>query len=80
MKKYGSFSDEDLNEWERLPMPSIVLTSKIFGAWLIRRDSYRDVRILENIKAEIIKMRSEHNCSCSDCLDIIDKYMNREEK
>lgn len=30
---------------------------------------------LEAIKAEIEKMRSEQNCSCSDCLDIIDKHI-----
>ena len=27
------------------------------------------------IKAEIEKMRSKQNCSCSDCLDIIDKHI-----
>lgn len=35
--------------------------------------------IIDDIKAEIIKMRSEHNCSCSDCLDIIDKYLKEGE-
>ena len=30
--------------------------------------------ILDKIRAEIIEMRSKRNCSCSDCLDIIDKY------
>ena len=29
---------------------------------------------LEKIRAEICEMRSKQNCSCSDCLDIIDKY------
>lgn len=31
--------------------------------------------VLENIKAEIVDMRSKKNCSCSDCLDIIDKHI-----
>ena len=29
----------------------------------------------EKIKAEIKKMRSKQNCSCSDCLDIIDNHI-----
>lgn len=28
------------------------------------------------IKAEIEKMRSRQNCSCSDCLDIIDNHIS----
>lgn len=35
---------------------------------------------LEKIRAEIIDMRSKQNCSCSDCLDIIDKYMIESEE
>lgn len=30
--------------------------------------------ILDKIRAEIVEMRSKQNCSCADCLDIIDKY------
>lgn len=37
-KMYGSYSDEDLNEWERMPQNIRVLTSSAFGAWLLRRD------------------------------------------
>lgn len=35
---YGSYSDEALNEWERMPQNIRVLTSSAFGAWLLRRD------------------------------------------
>lgn len=35
---------------------------------------------LEKIRAEICEMRSKQNCSCSDCLDIIDKYAEQEPK
>ncbi len=35
---YGIYSDEDLNEWERMPQNIRVLTSSAFGAWLLRRD------------------------------------------
>lgn len=31
------------------------------------------IEVLQEIKDEICKMRSERNCSCSDCLDIIDR-------
>lgn len=35
---------------------------------------YTDV--LEQIKAEIIELRSKHNVGAMECLDIIDKYIN----
>ncbi len=35
---------------------------------------------LDKIRAEIIDMRSKQNCSCSDCLDIIDKYKAESEE
>ena len=38
MKLYGSYSDADLNDWEQFPQVSSVLTSSLFGAWLMRRD------------------------------------------
>jgi hypothetical protein len=38
MKMYGSYSDEDLNDWQQFPLVSSVLTSSLFGAWLMRRD------------------------------------------
>lgn len=44
-KMYGSYSDADLNDWERLPLNSRVLTSSAFGAWLLRRDERRDKAI-----------------------------------
>ena len=33
------------------------------------------VDILKKTKAEIRKMRSKQNCSCSDCLDILDNHI-----
>lgn len=38
MKQYGDYSDADLNDWQKLPMVSSVLTTSAFGAWLMRRD------------------------------------------
>ena len=42
MKMYGSLSDEDLNEWERLPLVMRVLCSAQMGAWLLRRDENKE--------------------------------------
>ena len=57
---YGSYSDADLNDWERLPMNASVLTSSAFGAWLLRRDERRDTSIkadYENrLKADLVAM------------------------
>lgn len=44
-KMYGSYSDADLNDWEKFPMNANVLTSSAFGAWLLRRDERRDKAI-----------------------------------
>ena len=44
------------------------------GAYL---DGYeKGLSVLEDIKAEICEMRSKQNCSCSDCIDIIDRYIS----
>lgn len=39
----------------------------------------KGLSVLEDIKAEIKEMRSKQNCSCSDCLDIIDNHISRKE-
>ena len=31
--------------------------------------------VLQEIRQEICDMRSKQNCSCSDCIDIIDKHI-----
>lgn len=36
--------------------------------------------VIDKIRAEIVEMRSKQNCSCADCLDIIDKYKEEQEK
>ena len=54
-KMYGSYSDADLNDWERFPMNANVLTSSAFGAWLLRRDERRDERRDTSIKADYEK-------------------------
>lgn len=60
-KMYGSYSDTDLNDWERFPMNANVLTSSAFGAWLLRRDERRDKVILKadyenHLKADMVAM------------------------
>lgn len=37
------------------------------------------MQVLDNVRAEIVEMRSKQNCSCADCLDIIDKYIAKSE-
>lgn len=61
-KMYGSYSDEDLNEWEKFN--AILLTSSAFGAWLMRRDEKRDKRKLEQAKAELALEQEP----CEDCI------------
>ena len=63
-KMYGSYSDADLNDWERLPLNSRVLTSSAFGAWLLRRDERRDKAIPKadyeaRLKADMVAMLTE---------------------
>ena len=63
-KMYGSYSDADLNDWEKFPMNASVLTSSAFGAWLLRRDERRDKAIpkadYENrLKADMVAMLTE---------------------
>jgi len=63
-KMYGSYSDADLNDWERFPMNANVLTSSAFGAWLLRRDERRDKAIPKDqyearLKADMVAMFTE---------------------
>ena len=37
-------------------------------------------KVLDKIRTEIVEMRSKQNCSCADCLDIIDKYRTESEE
>ena len=62
-KKYGSYTNEEINDWQSLPANSRVLTSSGFGAWLLRRDERkgnRDLIIeLEKIRAKITACTSQ---------------------
>ena len=81
---YGSYSDDDLNDWERLPLNAMVLTSSGMGAWLERRDERKrkqeNTYVLDKIKAEIDQMPSELNeygrrmIKRESVFQIIDKY------
>lgn len=84
-KMYGSYSDDELNYWERLPANVIVLTSSAFGAWLLRRDENKrkqeNTDLLDKITAEIRHFMyiinpssSESDYACYYILQIIDKY------
>ena len=84
-KMYGSYSDDDLNDWERLPSNEMVLTSSGMGAWLKRRDENKrkqeNTDLLDKITAEIRHFMyiinpssSESDYACNYILQIIDKY------
>ena len=62
-KMYGSYSDADLNDWERFPMNANVLTSSAFGAWLLRRDERRDKVFL---RQEMSKCRYDLSVDCNN--------------
>ena len=65
MKMYGSLSDEDLNEWERLPLVMRVLCSAQMGAWLLRRDENKEKS--EHKTGRWIKQNYGWNWQCSEC-------------
>lgn len=82
-KKYGSYTNEEINDWQSLPANSRVLTSSGFGAWLLRRDERkgnRDLIIeLEKIKTEIECNMRKNNCDLygyADSLVIIDNHIS----
>ena len=64
---YGSLSDEDLNEWERLPSVMRVLCSAQMGAWLLRRDENKEKS--EHKMGRWINSRVPESmlCECSVC-------------
>lgn len=81
-------TDKELTEWEHQPHVITVLTSREMGAWLGRRDSRRDSRILQEILLEIADIDGyEDRYSMlhdrpslvkkvrNDCLEIIDKHI-----
>lgn len=93
-KMYGSYSDDDLNDWERLPLNAMVLTSSGFGAWLYRRDENKrkqeNIDVLDKIKADVERIEisgriDEHSSFIRSgehikhmVIDIIDKYRGKQ--
>ena len=79
-KKYGSYTNEELNDWQMFPENSRVLTSSGFGAWLMRRDERKGNRDLI-IELEKIKKKIETKAENVDLLykqtvtDIIDNHI-----
>lgn len=71
-------TDKELTEWEHQPLVLNVLTSREMGAWLGRRDSRRDSRLLQEIRQEMAKSKYNHRgeynreLAFNICLQIID--------
>lgn len=83
-KIYGSYTNEEINDWQSLPANSRVLTSSAFGAWLLRRDERKGnrdlINELEKIKAEIKekynRTMSGYRGGLSDAIFIIDAHIS----
>lgn len=59
-KKYGSYTDADLNDWQKLPAVAPILTSSAFGAWTIFQAELGNIDFkwrVVNIRAEKRKAR-----------------------
>lgn len=79
-KTYGSYTDADLNDWERFPMNANVLTSSAFGAWLWRRDERRDAKVLESKLKQLKANIEEYEADCSLRLDEDDETCKKCDK
>lgn len=63
-------SEEEVKDWQQLPMPSGVLTSPHFGAWLYYRDKRRIERMKTDIIQDIINHLFQFNFDTKRDLDI----------
>lgn len=79
-KRYGSYTDADLNDWERFPTNANVLTSSAFGAWLRRRDERRDAKVLESKLKQLRENIEEYEADCSLRLDESDETCKKCDK
>ena len=71
-KKYGTYTNEELNNWQNLPANSMVLTSSGFGAWLLRRDERKGNR---DLITELEKLKAEVQGLCHTERDTFDKVV-----
>lgn len=53
------YSEEDVKDWEQLPMISNVITSGYFGAWLHYRDKRRDERVKSDLLDKVAERIKE---------------------
>lgn len=62
MKDKG-YSEEDVKDWERLPMISNVITSGYFGAWLYYRDKRRDKIVNSELLDKVAEIFPKSFCT-----------------
>ena len=74
---YLSYAQERVNSYEAIQQ--FVECEFLCPSVYPKSDAIPRERI-EQMVAEIKDRRSKHNCSCSDCLDIIDKYTKEAEQ
>ena len=51
------YSEEDVKDWEQLPMISGVITSSYFGAWLYYRDKRRDKKVNSELLDKVMQKK-----------------------
>lgn len=73
-KMYGSYSSADLDDWERFPFVSQVLTSSAFGAWLMRRDENRD-KYKARKEGEVSYWIEDWEMGLSECPECHETYL-----
>lgn len=68
------YSEEDVKDWEQLPMISSVITSGYFGAWLYYRDKRRDKRVNAELLDKVLESITEiYKCYLYCTEDYCDK-------
>lgn len=57
--------EQDVKDWEQLPLVSSVLTSPHMGAWLYYRDQRRDKRVRAEVIDEFVRWAYVHGIDFS---------------
>ena len=55
--------EQDVRDWEQLPLVSSVLTSSHFGAWLYYRDKRRDKIVNSELLDKVAEIFSKSFCA-----------------
>lgn len=59
--------EQDVKDWEKLPLPSSIITSQYFGAWLYYRDRNRDKRVNSELLDKVAEKLKAKVRICANC-------------